>query len=589
MEGHLPTLESAPQDPYRAFHTFGSSSTVFEASPFPDTYKKEKTCSVCEVRLCSTRGDLNRRHGCKFCLHAVCQKCAPLRLFHTASSRLERACVNCFRRNLEEQVRGEIEALRPKRDEELLELSQKLTEETKKRVQFEDEIGLLRIAKSENALLQSELTDAKVRNSDLESQLQALESDFEAHKLESAFKEKHFEASLSTFQQSADKHRKLYTLKAAELMGVRKQLEQYKALVEGMKAGRTSSVEVGIGVMAVKQIHDMQVQEMKGKEEELQGKLEAKCKENEALALKIRETEESANDRVSKYLLESQNILRSLAETEKTNEELKEEVNLLREQLERVAKITQFDAVEQFKEMKLDYERRLAQLQSRLDSVSVEKRDIETLKNRFSDENRILTSELEEQKSLLDLAKDEIISENQQKTDFESKLDRFSGYLGQLECMDELQAKLAQEKTKAQNACEQVARQRLELEQYKQQLRSTQEALDKGEELLRASQEQHQYERKMIYRKEAEIEALREVLQTQGIDPTGLTMRLDGESDLTRILREKEAKVGALGAELRDNLKRARGREKKPRTSGDSKGLGFKAATSTDPCACALF
>ena len=589
MEGHLPTLESTSQDPYRAFHTFGSSSTVFDSSPFPDTYKKEKTCSVCEVRLSSARGDANRRHGCKFCLHAVCHKCSPLRLFHTTSSRLERVCVNCFRHRLEEQVRGEVEALRPKRDEELLELSQKLTEETKKRVQFEDEVSLLRLAKSENSLLTSELTDTKLRNSDLESRLQALESDFETHKIEAAFKEKHFETSLSTLQQYADKHRNLYACKVVELMGVRKQVEQYKDLVEGMKGGRPNSVETGIGAMAVKQIHDMQVQEMKGKVEDLQRKLEAKCKEAESQLAKLRETEETANTRIGKYLLENQNVLRSLEETEKANEELKQEVSELREQLERVAKITQFDAVEQFKEMKLDYERRLAILQSKLESALGEKREIEALKSQFSDENKRLRSELEEQKSILDLAKDEIISENQQKTDFESKFERFSTYLSQLECMDELQGKLGQESIKAQNACEQVARQRLELEQYKQQLRSTQEALDKGEELLRASQEQHQYERKMIYRKEAEIEALREMLQKQGIDPTGLTMRLDGESDLTRILKEKEARVGALGAELRDNLKKARGREKKPRASGDSKGVGFKSAVNTEPCGCALF
>ena len=587
MEGHLPTLESGAQDPYRAFHTFGSSSTVFDASPFPDTYKKEKTCSICEVKVNSTRGDTNRRHGCKFCLHAVCHKCSPLRLFNVASNRLERICVNCFKHTLEEQVRGEIQALKPQRDEELLEISLKLTEETKKRVEFEEQISLLHLVKSENSILKAELADTKIRNSDLETRFETLESDFETHKIESAFKEKQFETSLQSLQQSADKHRKLYMLKAAELMGVRKQLEQYKALVEGMKGEKHSSVEMGIGVMAVKQIHDMQVQEMKGKVEELEGKLEAKCKECELLLAKTRESEESGNERVSKYLLENQTTLRKLSETEAANEALKEEVTELREQLERVAKITQFDANEQFKEMKLDYERRLAILQSRLDSVIAEKREIESHRDELSAETSRLTTELEERTSLLDLAKEEIISENQQKTEFETKLQRFSTYITQLESLDELHACLEREAAKALNLSEQVARQRLEIEQYKQQLRSTQEALDKGEELLRAGQEQHQYERKLVYRKDAEIEALRELLQNHGVDPTGLTMRLDGESDLTRILREKEAKVGVLGAELRDNLKKARGREKTPRLSGNSKG--FKPAVNTDPCACALF
>ena len=587
MEGNLPTVDSGVEDCYQAFHTFGSSSTVLDASPFPDTYKKERTCFICEVKLCSQRGEISRRHGCKFCLHAVCPKCSPLRQFHPLSNRLERSCLHCFKTNFEDQLRAEFTASQPKRDEDLLELSRKLTEETKKRVEYEEEISHLRMSKNDYNRLKSELNDTQQCNLDLETRLQNIESDFETYKIETAFKEKNYETSLLTFQQSVDKHRKLYALKAAELMGVRKQLDQYKTLVEGMKSGKPSNVDMGIGMLAAKQIHDIQTEEMKKQTDNLQAKLDAKTLEYEAVLSKLRDTENNANDTMAKHLIEKQNILKNLEEVEMSNENLKEEISELREQLERVAKTQEFD---QFKELKTDNERRLAALQSKLDAANAEKKELAAANAKLNSTVATLTADIEELRTLLDLAKEQILTENQEKTVIEGKVDRFASYIDKLESMDSLQLALNQETAKAQNLNELVTRQRLEIEQYKQQLRSTQEALDKGEELLRAGEEQYQYQRKVIYRKTAEIDALREMLQRNGVDPTGLTFKMDGESDLTRILKEKEAKVGELGLELQNNLKNARGREKKPRPSGDSKGgLGFKPAVNTEPCACALF
>lgn len=84
------------------------------------------------------------------------------------------------------------------------------------------------------------------------------------------------------------------------------------------------------------------------------------------------------------------------------------------------------------------------------------------------------------------LAKEDVLAENQLRVECEEKMKRFESYLDKLEEIDSLNLKVKEQATRAAAALELIERQRLELEQYKQQLITTQEALEKSEELIRA-------------------------------------------------------------------------------------------------------
>ena len=61
---------------------------------FSKDWKREKQCWLCEAPL--GRGLIrNKKHGCKFCRHAVCSGCSPHKQLHPQSQKLARICVSC--------------------------------------------------------------------------------------------------------------------------------------------------------------------------------------------------------------------------------------------------------------------------------------------------------------------------------------------------------------------------------------------------------------------------------------------------------------------------------------------------------------
>lgn len=65
-----------------------------EGSPTSRNWRKEKACFLCEAPL--GHGLLrSKKHGCKFCLHAVCSDCSPNRKVNKRTGKEQRICTSC--------------------------------------------------------------------------------------------------------------------------------------------------------------------------------------------------------------------------------------------------------------------------------------------------------------------------------------------------------------------------------------------------------------------------------------------------------------------------------------------------------------
>lgn len=65
-----------------------------EGSPASRNWRKEKACFLCDAPL--GHGLLRtKKHGCKFCLHAVCSDCSPNRKINKRTGREQRICSSC--------------------------------------------------------------------------------------------------------------------------------------------------------------------------------------------------------------------------------------------------------------------------------------------------------------------------------------------------------------------------------------------------------------------------------------------------------------------------------------------------------------
>lgn len=65
-----------------------------EGSPCSGNWRKEKACYLCETPL--GHGLLrSKKHGCKFCFHAVCDDCSPNRKINQRTGKEQRICNFC--------------------------------------------------------------------------------------------------------------------------------------------------------------------------------------------------------------------------------------------------------------------------------------------------------------------------------------------------------------------------------------------------------------------------------------------------------------------------------------------------------------
>ena len=576
----------------------GRSRNSEDDSQFSSLWRKEKLCIVCETKLSSLTGDPSKRHGCKFCGHAVCTQCSPLKMPHPSSAKPSRMCVNCYKAQLETKVKEELEVSKPQREAEWIRASRRLEDETWKRRELEETVEGLKKVSEENEQLRAQLTEETLKRTEAEEKLSAAEKELLEKRLERTYQEKNFETALMGVQQSVDKYRKTLALKVAENMGLRKQVEQYKAIIEevkgnsdGKKAHSDISAGMGLALSAAKQLHSLQVAELNGTIEDLKGKLQQKVTENEQISTKMRENDEKHSETISKCLQESQTTLRKLTEYEQSNELLQKEVTNLRDQLHRLTANGDLSSDAIFTELKIASDRQISVIAANLEAATREKSQLQATIDQQTAEIQRITALYEEQTSLLSLAEDDILSENREKLEFESKLEKYERYIEKLEQFDEMSSQLSETTSKLLTTSEMLSRQRLETEQFKHMLKTTQETLEKCEELIRAGQEQIDAERKLAVRRETEIEELRRLLQTNGIDAKIAMLTLEDDSGLSQALREKEAKVGKLGMELHENLEKLRfSHDRKLHSATSSqRHLSFKPAVSTEPCACSLF
>ena len=65
-----------------------------EGSPTSRNWRKEKACFLCEAPLGHSLLRA-KKHGCKFCLHAVCSDCSPNRKTNQRTGKEQRICTSC--------------------------------------------------------------------------------------------------------------------------------------------------------------------------------------------------------------------------------------------------------------------------------------------------------------------------------------------------------------------------------------------------------------------------------------------------------------------------------------------------------------
>ena len=564
--------EEMVSDRLKHFRTAEVSGGLSTPSPFSETWKKEKTCFLCQEKVGTGRGDTKKRKGCRFCLHALCEKCAPIKTLHPLTNREERICVTCFKAGLEQAIRQQFSEDLAGKNQELRALEEQLSTEIDAKVAAETRLKTLERefdAQRESPVpadFHSQLLAESTRADSVEREFSTLKSDYQNLQQETQLERQTFEASLAYERQTAAKFRTNLIFQTAQAAGLKNSNENLRKQIEDLEkqlSGESGREEV---IKRTKDLHaaeklDLQKQlyaaneAVKEKSAEIE-RLNAACKD---ATLRLRSRDKEATERVNH------------AENEK---------KLLAEQLEKA--VQQRPGVDQSAELK---------------------KQIEALKGEVME----MKMQLAERESLLSLAKEDILEENSKRLDLEEMLQRKSRKSGIDSDMERLKAELARKVEQWQLFQEEVRsvllslppresleKQRSEVEQYKLQLNNCHQTIQKFDEVFHVVQEKLQIEQQVINEKEREVEALKMLLESHGIIlPPVPTTDPETGTDLTTKLREREETIERLNAQMQEykeemkKLKNEKFRRSRPSALGKTNTL--KPPLSQDPCDCRAF
>lgn len=563
--------EEGETERLRYFRTAEASGGLSTPSPFAETWKKEKTCFLCQEKVGTGRGDTKKRKGCRFCLHALCEKCAPIKTLHPLTNREERTCVNCFKAGLEQTIRQQVSAEVAEKNQELRALEEQLSAEIDAKVEAENRLKALerdfeaQRDVSVPADFHSQLLAESTRADVIEREFSTLKSDYQHLQQETQLERQTYETSLAYERQNAAKARKTLIFQTAQVTGLkntndhlRKQVEDLEKQLSG-DSGREEVLQRTKDLHAAEKL-DLQKQlyaaneTVKEKTAEIE-RLNAACKD---AVLRLRTRDKEATERLNQ------------AEKEK---------KLLEELLEKASR--ESPGKDQSAELR---------------------KQIEALKSEVMD----LKMQLAERESLLSLAKEDILEENSKRLDLEEMMQRRPRKSGIDSEMERLKAELARKVEQWQlfqeevrsvllslPARESLEKQRSEVEQYKLQLNNCHQTIHKFDEVFHVVQEKLQIEQQVISEKEREVEALKMMLESHGITlPPAPTTDPETGTDLTTKLREREETIERLNAQMqeyKEEMKKLKNEKFRRSRPSALKTNTLKPPLSQDPCDCRTF
>lgn len=561
----LTGTEELDSDRLRHFRTADVSGGLSNPSPFSETWKKEKTCFLCQAKVGTGRGDTKKRKGCRFCLHALCEKCAPIKAMHSLTNKEERICVNCFKAGLEQGLREQFSTEILGKNQELRALEEQLSAEIDAKVAAEERLRALE-KESISPDFHSQLFAESSRADSLEREFSTLRGNYQNLQQEAQLERRTYETNLESERQNAAKARKTLIFQTAQVAGLKSSNERLRKQVEDLEkqlSGESGREEV---LKETKELHAAE-------KLELQKQLYAA---NEALKEKNTEIER-LNAACKDAVLRLHN--KDKDSSERVNSAEKEKKQLA----EQLAKASQQS--------------------SRSDESAELRKQVESLKTEVVE----LQMQLAERESLLSLAKEDILEENSRRLDLEEALHRRPRKSDIESDMDRLKAELARKVEQWQLFQEEVRsvllslppresldKQRAEVEQYKQQLNNCHQTIQKFDEVFHVVQEKLQIEQQVLNDKEREVEALKQLLENHGIILPPVQL-IDPETgtDLTTKLREREETIERLNAQMSEykeemkKLKNEKFRRSRPSALGKTNTL--KPPLSQDPCDCRTF
>lgn len=563
MSTGLPLGDTQESDRPNFFRTLGASYGLSSQSPFSEVWKKEKVCFLCQEKVGTGRGDTKKRKGCRFCLHALCEKCAPIKAMHPQTHQNERICVNCFKSTIEQSIRDEVSSELSSKNQELRALEEQLSAEIDSKISLqsqlkslEQELSSIRGDNPVPSDFHSQLLSESMRADNIEREFSTLQGDFMHLQREMQLERQTYETNLELERQNAAKARKTLIFQTAQLAGLKGTNETLRKHVEDLEkqlSGDSGKEEV---LRKTKEIHAAE-------KLELQKQLFAA---NEMVKTKNEEVERlnaACKDAVLRLKHKDSEMMGKIKGLEEEKRQLEEEKK-------------RFVVSENEKEWK---------------------KQVEALKNEIME----LKSQLAERESLLSLAKEDIIEENSRRLDLEEhlKLDietDMSRLKSELMCKIE-QWKLYQEEVRgvllSLPSQELMERQRGEVEQYKQQLGNCHSTIMKFDEVFKVVQEKLQLEQQVIGEKEREVEALKQILESHGITIPQTVTDTESGTALNMKLKEREETIERLNEQMmqyKEEMRKLKNEKfRRSRPSGNGKSATLKPPLSQDPCDCRVF